>query len=96
MTPKEQGRIQVLNDVVAGTLRVGTAASLLGAQQAGVHPVLLNRSGAGQRDGVQTISSLSELLEIVVNSPSPLRQAQGQRLAPAYRQAGSPARGFAS
>jgi len=33
VTPKEQGRIQVLNEVLAGTLQIGNAAFLMGVSE---------------------------------------------------------------
>ena len=58
--------LQDLGVVPQEALHVGDLYEddVVGARQAGVHPVLLDRTGAGQRDGVQTISSLSELLPL--------------------------------
>lgn len=58
--------LQHLDVVPQEALHVGDTYDddVAGAQQAAVYPVLLDRTGAGQRDGVQTISSLSELLSL--------------------------------
>jgi len=52
VTPKEQGRIQVLNEVLAGTLGVGEAALLIGVSERHAWRVL----AAYRRKGVAAVA----------------------------------------
>ncbi len=62
-----QRALQDLDVTPQEALHVGDSYDddVVGARQAGVHPVLLDRTGNGQREGVQTVSSLSELGQFI-------------------------------
>ena len=81
VTTQEQGRIQVLNEVMGGTLRVTEAASLLGVSQRHAWRLL----GAYRRDGVAAVAHGNRGRAPAHTLPAGLRQQVLTLAQPTYR-----------